>query len=234
MGNKLLHSTLRDHGSPRSEIWVSGVGTRQILSSACAAPVPSSKVDIALPHKYLQTNNAKVADHRTLSISALTASPTLIPTLSMGKPGKRRRKGEAGDVAADEEKAAIAHITRLPFELIAEILLYSTSPADILSLSQTCKHFCATLVQNPVATFIWKRVRAQTNPPVPDPTDLGFTEPQLANFIYGGGNCVVRSPLPFYAHRIQRLRSRYAAKARTICVHRFPPGYDSVETRSVA
>ena len=119
----------------------------------------------------------------------------------MGGTTKRQRRNQTSGAAADTEKVT-PPITRLPFELIAEVLLYSKSPADILSLSRTCKHFCATLVQNPVAAFIWKRVRAQTTPPVPGPTKLGFSEPQLASFIYGGGNCMVRSPL--------RLHSSYA------------------------
>ena len=110
----------------------------------------------------------------------------------MAKGTRKQRKGVASHVAVDGEETIVSLITRLPFELIAEILLYSTTPADVLSLSRTCKHFCATLVENPAATFIWKHVRAQTKPPVPDPTKLGFSEPQLANFIYGGGNCVVR------------------------------------------
>ena len=151
----------------------------------------------------------------------------------MGRSVKRRRKGEASDVAADGEKTTAPSITRLPFELIAEILLYSTTPADILSLSRTCKHFCVTLVENPVATFIWKRVRAQTKPPVPGPTKLGFSEPQLANFIYGGGNCVVRDLSAFDSCHAQPLRSRCAEQARTICIHRFPPGYASAGIPSV-
>jgi len=115
----------------------------------------------------------------------------------MGKSAKRQRKNEARKVAAGVEEAAPSPITCLPFELIAEILLYSATPADILSLSRTCKHFCATLVQNPAAAFIWKRVRAQATPPVPDPAKLGFSEPQLADFIFGGGSCTVHSLLPF-------------------------------------
>ena len=161
------------------------------------------------------------------------ATNSLILTFTMGKSVKRRRKAATSDAVADGEKCATSLLTSLPFELIAEILLYSTSPADILSLSRTCKHFCATLVQNPVATFIWKHVRAQTKPPVPDPTKLGLSEPQLANFIYGGGKCVVRAPLPSHSSHTQLSRSRCVAKSRTICMRRFLPGYDSVETRSV-
>ena len=115
----------------------------------------------------------------------------------MGTAAKRRRKNKASSAAADTKKVSL--ITCLPFELVAEILLYSTSPVDILSLSRTCKHFCATLVENPVAAFIWKRVRAQTVPPVPDPTKLGFSEPQLANFIYGEGKCTVCSLSRFHS-----------------------------------
>jgi len=151
----------------------------------------------------------------------------------MGKSAKKRQKGETNGAAVDGEKIAVSSITGLPFELIAEILLYSTTPADVLSLSRTCKHFCATLVKNPVATFIWKRVRGQTNPPVPDPTKLGFSEPQLAHFIYGGGNCTVRDLPPFHSCRVQPLSSRCVEKARTICIHRFLPGYASVGTPRV-
>ena len=151
----------------------------------------------------------------------------------MVKLAKKRRKGEASDVVVDGDKAIVSPIARLPFELIAEILLYSTTPADVLSLSRTCKHFCATLVENPVAAFIWKRVRAQMKPPVPDPTKLGFSEPQLANFIYGGGNCVVRDVPPFCSCRAQPFCSRCAKKARTICIRRFLPGCASVEAPSV-
>ena len=121
----------------------------------------------------------------------------------MGKTAKRQRNSNTGDTGGGAEKITSSPIIRLPFELIAEILLYSKSLTDVLSLSRTCKHFCATLVQNSAATFIWKRVRAQTKPPVPDPTKLGFSEPQLANFIYGEGTCRVRVLFPLhssYAH----------------------------------
>ena len=126
----------------------------------------------------------------------------------MGRAARRQRKNDNerknNNVgAADGAEISTPLIVTLPFELVAEILLYSTSPAGILSLSRTCKHFRATLVQNPVATFIWKHVRAQTTPPVPDPTALGFSEPQLAEFIYGGGKCSVRSSSPLCPFHIQ-------------------------------
>jgi len=117
----------------------------------------------------------------------------------MAKAAKRR-KNATNDAVTHAENATCL-ITRLPFELIAEVLLHSKSPADILSLSRTCKHFHATLVQNPIATFIWKHVRTQTMPPIPEPTKLGLSEPQLANFIYGGGECTVRIPPAFTSPR---------------------------------
>lgn len=117
----------------------------------------------------------------------------------MAKAAKRR-KNKNNDATTHAENVTCL-ITRLPFELIAEVLLFSKSPANILSLSRTCKHFHATLVQNPIATFIWKRVRTQTTPPIPEPTKLGLSESQFANFIYGGGKCTVRIPPAFTSSR---------------------------------
>lgn len=152
---------------------------------------------------------------------------------AMTKTAKRRRKNGVTDIAADTEKTPPL-ITCLPFELIAEVLLYSTSLADVLSLSRTCKHFHATLVQNAVASFIWKRVRARTTPPIPDPIKLGLSEPQLANFIYGGGKCSVHfhclvspllcSPLSY---------SRNAAEVRPTCTHHFQREFASAGIRRV-
>ena len=150
----------------------------------------------------------------------------------MGRAAKRQRKNDHVS-AADSVEPSAPLITTLPFELVAEISLYSTSPADILSLSRTCKHFRATLVQNPVATFIWKRVRAQTTPPVPGPTALGFSEPQLANFIYGGGKCTVPPSLRFYSLCIHSFHLRCAIGTPRICIPPFPPGSGFAETPSV-
>lgn len=131
----------------------------------------------------------------------------------MSNTAKRRRKNKTGDVATDTAKSAPL-IARLPFELVAEVLLHLKSPADLLSLSRTCKRFHATLVQNPAATFIWKGVRAQTTPVVPGPTKLGFSEPQLANFIYGEGKCVVSLyclvPPPLCSSPVLGVRQTYA------------------------
>jgi hypothetical protein len=73
-------------------------------------------------------------DHQTLCFRCQNPTDWLILASTMAKSAKRRRKDESDDVRADTEKAT-PPITRLPFELVAEILLYSTSSADILSLT---------------------------------------------------------------------------------------------------
>lgn len=151
----------------------------------------------------------------------------------MGKAAKRQRKNKTDDLVADTKKAT-PPIASLPFELIAEVLHYSKSPADLLSLSRTCRHFHATLVLNPAATFIWKRVRAQTMPPVPDPTKLGFSEPQLANFIYGGGKCTVCLLFPRFVLFVPTFCSRNAENLQATCMPHSPPGFAYVGTLSVA
>lgn len=169
----------------------------------------------------------------TSKVSSITKlATTLTDTFTMGRAAKRGRKNKTDDVATDTEKAT-SLITCLPFELIAEVLLYSKSPADLLSLSRTCKHFHATLVQNPVATFIWKNVRAQMTPPLPDPTKLGFSETQLANFVYGEGKCTVSCISPHFILLTLTFRSRNAAHVHATCTHRFLPGFVSAGTRSV-
>ena len=167
--------------------------------------------------------------YSAVNLSQLRYDQPTTPT--MAKALKRRRKNRATDNTDDSTRVTI---TCLPFELIAEILLYSNSLTDVLSLSRTCKHFNATLVQNPVAAFIWKRVRAQATLPIPDPTVFGFSEPELANFIYGGGKCTVRPLLSALSLFMLTSCYRYAESARKICTRRSPLGFASVGTRSVA
>lgn len=84
------------------------------------------------------------------------------------------------------------YMNRIPLELLAEILLYMPSTKSILAMARCSKYFCATLVNNESSVFIWKRVRASSNPqPIPDPTP-NFTEPAYAAFIFDGGQCEVR------------------------------------------
>ena len=81
-------------------------------------------------------------------------------------------------------------ITKLPLELFAEILLYTASPRDVLSVARCCKFFCATLL-NPSSSFIWKGVRKAYPVPLPDPI-FTFTEASYAAFMFDEGPCEVR------------------------------------------
>ncbi|EAU89291.1 hypothetical protein CC1G_03556 [Coprinopsis cinerea okayama7 len=85
-------------------------------------------------------------------------------------------------------------IYSVPFEILAEILLYTKSSKAVLSLASTCKHFCHTLLQ-PEATYVWKYVRENNVPlPPPDYHQYGFgrifaSEASYAKFVFGGGKC---------------------------------------------
>lgn len=88
-------------------------------------------------------------------------------------------------------KPGRCHLSRMPFELLAEILVNTTGPQDALTLARCSKFFCATLVTNPSSKFIWRRLRAICKPlPIPDPTP-NFTESSFAAFLFDGGSCEV-------------------------------------------
>ena len=81
--------------------------------------------------------------------------------------------------------------TRLPFELIAEILLFTNSPKTVLALARTSKFLCHTLTGSN-AQYIWRHVRENCLPaPLPQPTPQ-FTESSFIAFIFDGGKCDVR------------------------------------------
>jgi len=81
-------------------------------------------------------------------------------------------------------------IIKLPLELFAEILLYTASPRDVLSVARCCKFFCATLL-NPSSSYIWKGVRTTYPVPLPDPIST-FTEASYAAFMFDAEPCEVR------------------------------------------
>ncbi len=86
--------------------------------------------------------------------------------------------------------------TRIPLEILAEVLLYTPFTQDILALARCSKYFCGTLVNNPGTVFIWKRVRAAALPsPIPDPTP-NFTEAAYAAYLFDSGPCEVRPSFP--------------------------------------
>jgi hypothetical protein len=93
------------------------------------------------------------------------------------------------------------YLTLMPFELLAEILIYTASPRDILALARTSQFFCATLVNRNSSVFIWRNARHYAKPQaIPDPTP-DFTEPAYATFLFDGGKCEVlwRSQLLVFA-----------------------------------
>ena len=82
------------------------------------------------------------------------------------------------------------HLSRLPLEMLAEILSYTSSP-DILSLARTSRFFCATLVTNPASLFIWKAARRRFHPrPIPDPAP-NWTESAYIAFLFDTAACEV-------------------------------------------
>lgn len=91
------------------------------------------------------------------------------------------------DVAAELAKPSI--LSRLPSELLAEVLLYSRSPKTLLNVARTNKYLCHTLL-DPASSFIWRAIRAGCCVPIPNPTP-NFTEPSYAAFIFDAGKCEV-------------------------------------------
>lgn len=111
-----------------------------------------------------------------------------------------------------EPKRCHDYLSRVPMELLAEILLYSLSTQSVLALARCSKYFCATLL-NKSSVFIWRNVRAACKPyAIPDPPQ-NFTEPAYAAFIFDGGECEVRGTelsvgLDFTTHSFYRYARR--------------------------
>ncbi|KAK7044656.1 hypothetical protein R3P38DRAFT_2880006 [Favolaschia claudopus] len=83
-----------------------------------------------------------------------------------------------------------AHIFKLPFELIAEILVYTACPKDVLAVARCNKYMCKTLLRQESA-FIWRSARQNCLPAaLPDPEPLRMSESAFAAFIYDGGECI--------------------------------------------
>ena len=116
-----------------------------------------------------------------------------VPTLPLTK--KRRtsvREQVQGLPQTESENApGQCYFPTLPLELLAEILIQTNSPRDVLSVARTSKLLCSTLVCNPTADFIWRAVRKKCLPhALPDPTQ-NFSEAAYAAFVYDGGVCDV-------------------------------------------
>ncbi|KAK0219942.1 hypothetical protein IW262DRAFT_1381403 [Armillaria fumosa] len=89
---------------------------------------------------------------------------------------------------SEDDQPKPCYITRLPFELIAEVLLYTQSPKDVLALARCNKFFCATLVSQS-SDYIWRYTRNNCKPaPLPEPLQI-FTEASYAAFVFDEGTC---------------------------------------------
>jgi len=111
-----------------------------------------------------------------------------------GEPLSKKIRLDSDDIHDADESASSASrclIITLPFELVAEILLNSRSTRDLLAISRTCRHFCATLTR-PRAAYVWKNARQNMLPrPLPEPLP-GWSEHGYAAFVFGSpGKCEV-------------------------------------------
>jgi hypothetical protein len=103
---------------------------------------------------------------------------------------KKRKKNSSSKKQKDQPVLGPCFISTIPLELLAEILLFTESPKDVLAFTRTSKFFCQLLV-NPSQAFIWKGVRALYPVPPPDPMSI-FSEASYASFLFDGGDCSVR------------------------------------------
>ncbi|KAJ4490134.1 hypothetical protein J3R30DRAFT_34975 [Lentinula aciculospora] len=82
----------------------------------------------------------------------------------------------------------ICYIAKLPVELLAEILLYTKSPKDVLALTRCSKSFCRTLLHE-ANQYIWRYARRNCLPEaLPEPCSR-FTESSFAAFVFDNGPC---------------------------------------------
>nr|GAT60455.1 predicted protein [Mycena chlorophos] len=100
-------------------------------------------------------------------------------------PTKRRRAAHSTEDDAPRSPLFV----NLPFELVAEILLYTRSTKDILATARTCRFLCNTLLRKE-SESIWKYARAHILPaPLPDPKDAGLSEAAFAAMLFDYGPC---------------------------------------------
>ena len=123
---------------------------------------------------------------RSSLLQAATTTPRT--ALTMEPPQKRARTVVKN---TNDPGSHRCHLTRMPLELLAEILSYTLSPRDVLALARTGKHFCTILVNNKSTEFIWRQARARAHMNrIPDPTP-NFTEASYASFLFDSKRCEV-------------------------------------------
>ncbi|KAJ6473526.1 hypothetical protein C8R47DRAFT_1144696 [Mycena vitilis] len=126
------------------------------------------------------------------------------------RPRKRARR--SNKTKADSVPQA-AHIFSLPFELIAEILVYTASPKDVLAVARCSKSLCNTLLREESA-FIWRSVRTHCLPgPLPDPQAIHLPEPAFAALVFDGGKCIACGAQTLNMYASWSLRVRFCSRA---------------------
>ncbi|KAJ6553497.1 hypothetical protein DFH09DRAFT_1495878 [Mycena vulgaris] len=95
-------------------------------------------------------------------------------------------------------------------DLWLEIML-KASPLELLTFQRLSRSFCRILAENPRC---WNQARQNMDPPVPPPPQVDasgiWTESAYAQFLFGGGNCIVKSCKTWTA----RFPSSYALRTR--------------------
>ncbi|KAG2118220.1 uncharacterized protein F5147DRAFT_260925 [Suillus discolor] len=136
---------------------------------------------------------------------------------SIAVPTPKKRRTYVRELQESESVPGKCLFPTLPLELLAEILIQTNSPRDVLSVARTSKLLCSTLVCNPAADFIWRTVRKNCLPhPLPDPTP-NFSEAAYAAFVYDGGPCdgCKEDTKEFYASFATRFRLCRNSRCRT-------------------
>ncbi|KAF9265624.1 hypothetical protein L218DRAFT_1075713 [Marasmius fiardii PR-910] len=122
-----------------------------------------------------------------------SAAPSQHQKQHKKKKSRATRKSQLIDLPPE------CRLSKLPVELLAEILLYTKSPRDVLSVARSCKVLCYTLLHHS-NQFIWRYCRMNCKPePLPEPV-ARFTEAAYAAFVFDTSNCeVCAQPAPLMA-----------------------------------
>lgn len=137
-----------------------------------------------------------------------STDPVPLPNVPTSSLTKKRRTSVPELLPESKSVPGRCLFPTLPLELLAEILIQTDSPRDVLSIARTSKLLCSTLVCNPAADFIWRTIRNKCLPhALPDPTP-NFSEAAYAAFVYDGGSCDVcqKNTNEFYASFATRIR----------------------------
>ncbi|TFK26625.1 hypothetical protein FA15DRAFT_667321 [Coprinopsis marcescibilis] len=193
----------------------------------------SPELQGSIPKQTPQVNATVKTEEREAEISqpdeteAENASPAAEELTPPPSRKKARRDSSSEGAAASEGRQVEAGLKLSPFltipiEVFAEILLYTNSSNDVLSVAYTCKSFCQTLLQ-PSSAFIWKHARLHNAPrPLLDYHAYGFgevfSEASFAAFALAGGKCEIcgenaRKPFDSYALRIRLCHKKVCEEA---------------------